>query len=106
MSASFDDQFAASELPQLYAEYGVDATVQRGADAPVPVRVIVDYAVRTMGELGQMVGEQDQASFMVAQWRPAKGDVLVWANRFGPATKRVTSLITDDGLEAVVVIRG
>lgn len=103
---SFDEAFAADTLPMLYEQFGIDATVQRGEAAPVPVRVIIDYSVQQAGQGGQVLAEYDQASFMVAQWRPEKSDVLVYSNRFGPTTRRVGSIISDDGFEAKVVIRG
>lgn len=106
MSVSFDDAFAADELPRLYAEFGVDGTVKRGSEDAVPVRVIVDYDVVATGDLGQLLSQFDQASFMLSQWRPEKGDLLTWTNRFGTQTKKVGKTVSDDGLEAKVVIHG
>lgn len=103
---SFDDDFAADELPALYDAFGVDGTARRGADVATPVRIIVDRDQQRLGEYGTTIGVMDTVSFMRAQWEPQQGDVIEWTDRRGAHSKRVESKLRDDGLEAVVVLHG
>ena len=104
---SFDDAFAADALVDLYAEFGVDATVQRGAAAPAPARIVVNYGQEVYGEYGQVVGRVTEVRFQCAQWMPAQGDLVAWTDRFGSHSKPVESAARgDDGLEAVAVLHG
>lgn len=104
---SFDDDFAADSLPALYEEFGVDATVQRGLDAPVPgVRLIVDRGQERVGDFGSVIGRIDSVGFMCSQWTPVQGDVVRWTDRFGSHEKQIESLIFNDGLEARAVLHG
>lgn len=101
---SFDDAFANDLLPVLYAKFGHAATVQRGTADPVPVTIIVDRGVASYGELEQIIGRNDQVKFMLAQWSPQKRDVVRWTDRYGDNVRTVAKLVSDDGLEAQVVI--
>lgn len=104
---SFDDDFAAAVLPDLYAEFGVDATVQRGIAEPVPgVRLIVDRGQERIGDFGSVVGRIDSISFMCSQWTPVQGDVVRWTDRLGAHEKTIESVISNDGFEAKVVLHG
>ncbi|MBN8261177.1 MAG: hypothetical protein J0L59_02510 [Xanthomonadales bacterium] len=104
---SFDDAFAAEALVDLYQEFGIDATVQRGAAAPQPARIIVNYGQEVYGEHGQVVGRVTEVRFQCAQWMPGQGDVVAWTDRFGDHAKPVESAARgDDGLEAMAVLHG
>lgn len=104
---SFDDDFAAAVLPDLYEEFGVDATVQRGLDAPVPgVRIIVDRGQERVGDYGSVIGRIDSLGFMCSQWAPVQGDVVRWTDRFGSQEKTIESVISNDGFEAKAVLHG
>lgn len=103
---SFDDDFARSALREMYAAFGVDAQVTRGADAGVPVRIIVNRGEVRLGEYGQAVGLVDSVSFLYEQWKPKQGDVVVWSDRLGAHSKRVERPRRDDGLEVEVTLNG
>lgn len=103
---SFDD-FALAEMHvDLFAAFGTDALVQRGAAPALPVRIVVDRGVERMGEYGTVIGRVDQVSFLVSQWQPLQGDVLTWADRLGMHTKAVESLVENDGFVAMAVLHG
>lgn len=104
---SFDAAFAATALPALYARFGVDATVQRGGDPTVPVRVIVDYDQAVYGEYGHVVGRVTSVRFQVQQWSPQQGDLVAWTDHLGSHAKPIeSSAAGDDGLEHVAVLHG
>ena len=103
---SFDDHFANSALPALFDAFGVDATVQRGADAPVPVRIVVERNVVRLGEYGQVVARVDTVDVMLTQWQPQRGDVVAWADQLGTHSKALTAEIEDDGFVAKAVLHG
>lgn len=86
----------------LFELEGVDATVQRGADAPVPVRVILEEGRQVFGEYGQTVGQVRIAHFLVAQFLPAEPDVLT----VGASSWAIDSVPKNDGLVAEAVLRG
>lgn len=103
---SFDDSFAAEELVGLYETFGIDGTVQRGASAEQPVRIVVDRGQARTGEHGQVIALVDVVRFMSAQWVPVQGDWVRWTDRLGNHNKQVDSVISDDGLEARAVLYG
>jgi hypothetical protein len=86
----------------LFDEFGEDATVQRGADAPVAVRVYIERGIEQLGEYGRVVARVTMASFLNSEWTPAQGDVLVW----GSNTRTVQSVDSDDGEVTKVVLHG
>lgn len=86
----------------LFDQFGQDGTIQRGAAAPVPVRVVVDEGVQRLGEYGQVVGRVTVVSFLVAQFRPRQADVVNVAGW----SKPVASIDADDGFVAKVVLHG
>lgn len=86
----------------LFDALGVDAFVQRGTDAAVPARVVVEDGVARVGEYGQVVGRNTHVSFLRAQWVPVRGDLLT----IDGATRKVESIDTDDGIVARVVLHG
>lgn len=103
---SFDIDFAASALPALFDAFGADATVQRGADAPVPVRIVVERNVARLGEFGQVVARVDTVDMQLTQWQPQRGDVIVWTDQLGTHSKALTAEIEDDGFVAKAVLHG
>lgn len=90
----------------VFDEIGVDATVQRGADAPVPVRIVVTHGRQKLGEFGQVIARQDRVDFLVAQWRPEQGDTVVWTDHLGAHTRKVATPEDDNGYVAKAVLRG
>lgn len=103
---SFDDTFADAMLPQLFDTFGVDATVQRGAVAAVPVRIVVNRAQSRLGEYGQVVARVDTVDFMLSQWSPQQGDRVAWTDRLGAHAKTLAADIEDDGFVATAVLHG
>lgn len=98
---SLDPRFAAMD-DVLFDEFGVDGTVQRGAAAPVAVRLIIDEGVVRLGEYGQVIGQVTVASFKVPQWRPLPGDVVT----VDGLARKVDDLDSDDGYVAKAVLHG
>lgn len=103
---SFDDDFAADCLPDIYEEFGIDALVTRGAADAVPVRIVIDRNQERLGELGQVVGRIDRVRCMATQWTFAQGDVVAWTDRFGAQTKPVELENENDGMESFGVLHG
>lgn len=104
----FDSMFATDQLPDLYAEFGKDATMTRGAAAPVPVRVIIDRDSEQIGDFHQVVGRVDTVTCQAAQWKPQAGDILQWADSLGSHQKAVEGepIVRTAGLEFVAVLHG
>lgn len=86
----------------LFAQFGQDGTVSRGAAAPVAVRIVEDRGVQRYGEHGEVVGRVTMVSFLSEQWVPRSGDV-VSVNAW---TKKVDVLDSDDGFVAKAVMLG
>ncbi len=98
-----DADLAFADLhADLFEVFGQDGTVQRGGDAPVPVRVVVDRGVERYGTNGEVVATVTVVSFMVAQWVPSAGDVVA----VGVWSKKVDVLDSDDGYVATAVMYG
>lgn len=98
---SLDPRFTDMD-DTLFDEFGIDASVQRGTDPAVPVRVVIDEGVERVGEYGQIVGQVTIASFKVPQWRPQQGDVLT----VDGVARPVQTLDSDDGYVARVMLHG
>lgn len=103
---SFDDAFAADILPELFSVFGIDATVQRGAAVPVPVRIVVNRNVPRLGEYGQVVTTVTTVDIPLTAWQPAQGDVVAWVDRLGSHSKALTAEIEGDGFVAKAVLHG
>lgn len=103
---SFDDLELLDMHADLFEEFGVDGTVKRGDADPVPVRLVIDRGVERIGEFGTVAGRVDTASFLVSEWEPAQGDVVAWTDRLGSHSKRVESLLENDGFVAKAVLHG
>lgn len=103
---SFDDDFAADGLVDIYETFGVDAFVTRGADAAVPVRIVVDRNQEQLGEFNQVVARVDRVRCQVSEWTWQQGDALAWTDRLGSHSKRVEGQTDNDGLEAFGVLHG
>ncbi len=88
----------------LFDVFGEDATVQRGADAPVPVRVVIDRNVQRFGANGEVAGVVSVANFMLSQWSPKPGDVLSLTD--SAWTKKVDVVDANDGYVAQAVMHG
>lgn len=98
-----DADLAFADLhADLFEVFGQDGTVQRGSDAAVPVRVVIDRGVERYGTNGEVVATVTVVSFMVAQWIPSAGDVVA----VGAWSKKVDVLDSDDGYVAKAVMYG
>lgn len=103
---SFDDNALADMHIDLFETFGMDATVKRGTDAAVAVRVIVNRDQQQLGEYGQVVARVTTVDFMVAQWEPKQSDVLVWTDRLGTHTKKIQKPEDNDGFVVKAVLHG
>lgn len=81
---------------------GSDATVSRSGAAAVSVKVRMDYNVETMGDFGQVAGTVTMATFVKADWAPAKGDQIT----IGGRSLIVERIASDDGVEVKAVLNG
>lgn len=86
----------------LFVDFGDDATVQRGAAAAVPVRVVLTRGVEKLGDYGQVIARVTTAMFRNREWQPKQGDVLTLAS----GTRKVDTIDSDDGLVTVAVLHG
>lgn len=104
--AGFDDDVFAPMHEALFDAFGVDATVQRGAAAPVPVRIVVNRGLEQYGEYGQVVARVTAVDMLVSQWVPAQLDVIAWVDRLGSHSSAVDSPVDNDGFVARAVLHG
>lgn len=103
---SFDDTVFAPMHETLFDTFGVDGTVQRGAAAAVPVRLIINRNQEVLGENGQYVQRVTVLEVQVSQWSPQEGDVFAWTDRLGNHSRKVDRKLEDDGFVAKVVLHG
>lgn len=97
----FDTAIAVAD-DALFEAFGIDATVSRGADPAVDVRVVVTRGVARFGDYGQVVGRVTTVDFRNAQWAPRAGDVL----HLPEGDRKVQGLDADDGQVARAVLHG
>ena len=101
MSAPLDAAFVAAH-DALFAVFGEAALIRRGRAAPVPVRVVITYNVRELGEYSQGLSRVTTVKFLNAEWSPRTGDLLdVSSGRF-----RIDRLLIDDGIVTETVLHG
>lgn len=100
-------QFAGMH-EDLFDEYGQNGSIVRGANAPVPVRVIVNEGVERVGEYGQSIGHVMVVHFLVSEFRPQQRDVLTLLDTLGETvwTKPVASVDKGDGYVVQAVMHG
>jgi hypothetical protein len=99
--SDFDAAIADAD-DALFEAFGTDATVSRGAEPAVDVRVVVTRGVARYGEYGQVVGRVTTVDFRIAQWLPRPGDVL----HLPEGDRKVQGLDADDGRVARAVLHG
>lgn len=99
--SDFDAEIAAMD-ETLFDEFGDDATVQRGADAPVALRVFVERGVEKLGDYGQVVARVTKVTFRNSEWIPQQGDVVSLPG----LTRKVESTELDDGYVTTAVLNG
>jgi hypothetical protein len=97
----FEDAMAAADV-DLFAFFGNAATAQRGADAAVPVTVVIDRNVEMLGEYGQVVQRVDRISLRNSEWIAQQGDMIV----IGAESRKVDKPLDDDGLVNTAVLFG
>lgn len=86
----------------LFAVFGEPAIVRRGRAAPVPVRVVITFGVRELGDYSQVVSRVTTVKFRNAEWRPHTGDWLQL-----PAIRlRIDRIVFDDGMVTEAVLLG
>ncbi|TAA45647.1 hypothetical protein [Pseudoxanthomonas winnipegensis] len=100
------DVVFADAAADLFAELGVAALVVRGADAPVPVLIIVQRDQERIGEYGTAATRVDTVAFRVDEWTPRAGDLVTWADRLGTHARKVDGLPDNDGFVATAVLHG
>lgn len=98
MNAQFADMHTA-----LFDRLAVPVTVQRGAALPVASRVVRNDGVAHVGEYGQVIGRVTRLSFIKAEWSPARGDVVTFADN---RAQTVEAIDTDDDIVVEVVMHG
>jgi uncharacterized transporter YbjL len=86
----------------LFAEFGEDATVQRGADAPVAVRAFVERGVEKLGEYGQVIARVTTVMIRNTDWIAQQGDVV----SISGSSRKVESIDMDDGYVNTAVLNG
>lgn len=99
--SDFDADIAEMD-ETLFAEFGEDATVQRGADAPVTLRVFVERGVQKLGDYGQVVATVTTVMFRDSDWVPQQGDVV----SLNGSTRKVESIDMADGYVTTAVLHG
>lgn len=99
--SAFDAAIAEMDAT-LFEVFGEDATAQRGADAPVAVRVVLTRGVERFGDYGQVVGRVTVADIRNSEWVAKPGDVLHLAS----GDRTVASIEADDGAVNRVVLHG
>lgn len=86
----------------IFDEFGEDATVQRGTDPAVPVRIFVERGAAKFGDMGEVVGYATTVSFRNSEWVPKPGDLLT----FTGGTRELQSVEKDDGYVTDAVLYG
>lgn len=95
--AAFVDAHAS-----LMDALGTDATVQRGSDAAVPVRVVVRDGMARVGQYGQVAGRNTLVDFLRSAWQPKRGDLVT----IDGVTRPVEDIDVDDGIAVTAVLHG
>ena len=94
---------------ELFDSFGVEGTVQRGMDLPVPVVVVVDRSVAQYDDNGRVVRRVDLVSFLTAEWQALRNDRVVVPDSLvmpGGFDKKVDTLESDDGFVNKAVMYG
>jgi hypothetical protein len=99
--SAFDAEIAEMD-ETLFAEFGEDATVQRGADAPVALRVFVERGVEKLGDYGQVIARVTTVMFRDNDWIPQQGDVVSITG----SSRKVESIGMADGYVTTAVLNG
>lgn len=86
----------------LFEAFAIDASVVRGSDPAVPVRVVIDQGVERLGEYGQVVARVTLASFRNVEWKPQPGDVLT----LNGVERAIDDIDSDDGYVSKAVLHG
>lgn len=103
---AFDDDVFAPMHDAMFDTFGYDATVQRGIDAALPVRIIVNRNQEQLGDYGRVVARVTTIDMLAAQWTPQDGDVIAWTDRWGAHSQKVERPLENDGFVAKAVLYG
>lgn len=101
MSTPHDPAFEAAH-DALFAVFGEPAIVRRGRASPVPVRVVITYNVRELGDYSQGVSRVTTVKFRNTQWVPRPGDVL----HVPDGRHRIDRIVSNDRFVTEVVLHG
>jgi hypothetical protein len=96
------DPFATACDTIFAGDCARDATIQRGTDQPVALRVVVDDGVAKVGQYGQVIGRVSKVSFLRAEWPPARGDILTIDGQ----ARKIEAIDSDDGYIVEAVLHG
>lgn len=88
----------------LFDVFGEPCTVTRDGTSKDLLCVITPNVER-IGEYGQTTGRVMSAQFKNSDWQPKPGDVLAIQGRYN-TTKKVESVLGDDGFVAEVILYG
>lgn len=86
----------------LFAVFGEPARIRRGRGRTVPVRVVVTYNVRELGDYSQGLARVTTAKFLNREWQPCAGDTL----QLPAGPLRVDRIVLDDGVVTEAVLFG
>jgi hypothetical protein len=86
----------------LFVEFGENATVQRGSDAPVAVRAFVERGVQVLGDYGQVIARVTKVTLRNSEWVPQRADVV----SLNGSSRKVEAVELDDGYVTTAVLNG
>lgn len=95
------DAFACMHAA-LFDRLAEPCNVQRGTDAPVTVRAIIDDGVARVGQYGNVIGRQTKVTFLRDEWQPQRGDFVI----IDDTARKVETIDTDDGFIVEAVLHG
>lgn len=87
---------------ELFDQFAVAATVQRGAAEATPTRVVVQDGVAQLGQHGGVIGRVSKVSFIRTEYLPMRGDLLT----LDGITRKIEAIDTDDGMIVEAVLHG
>ena len=86
----------------LFAVFGEPARVRRARGRTVPVRVVITYNVRELGDYSQGLARVTTVKFLNREWRPRAGDRL----QLPAVAFLIERIVVDDGLVTEAVLHG
>ena len=96
-----DSAFEAAH-DALFAVFGEPAQVRRKRSRTMPVRVVVTYNVRELGDYSQGLSRVTTVKFLNREWRPRAGDRL----QLSAGAFLIERIVVDDGIVTETVLHG